>query len=75
MNDRASAYLMARFHQLWRHEGLPPAEALWRAQQWLREATAADLVAVLPGIPLPNRSRTRPFAHPWYWAAFAYTGA
>ncbi|MFD4673618.1 CHAT domain-containing protein [Lentzea sp. NPDC058450] len=72
--DRATAFLMTRFHQVLR-DGAHPAVALAVAQNWLRNADFDDLAAVAPSIPLPERGkRPRPFAHPWNWAAFAYTG-
>lgn len=73
VDDRASAYLMARFYHEWRHERRHPAVALNRAQQWLRHATRAELAIALPGVEPPTREHR--FAHPQYWAAFAYTGA
>jgi tetratricopeptide (TPR) repeat protein len=37
--DLGTRLLMARFYELWRVSGLEPAEALRRAQQWVRDAT------------------------------------
>ncbi|MEU0878454.1 CHAT domain-containing protein [Lentzea sp. NPDC005914] len=76
VSDQATAFLMARFHQVWRASGAHPAVALAAAQRWLRDAELADLSAVAPEIPLPPPAVDGPcpFAHPLYWAAFAYTG-
>jgi CHAT domain-containing protein len=74
VDDQACAFLMTRFHWLWRRNGLHPAIALSRAQQWLRGATRAELAEMVPEIVVPGEE-PYPFAHPLYWAAFAYTGA
>ncbi|MFJ8964622.1 CHAT domain-containing protein [Lentzea sp. NPDC102401] len=72
--DRATAFLMARLHQVLR-DGAHPAVALAVAQDWLRNAGADELAAVAPSLPLPPRDKGPcPFEHPWNWAAFAYTG-
>ncbi|WP_191303970.1 CHAT domain-containing protein [Lentzea cavernae] len=72
--ERATAFLMARFHQVLR-DGAHPAVALAVAQNWLRSAGFDELAAVAPSFPLPPSNRgPHPFEHPWYWAAFAYTG-
>ena len=79
ISDLATAYLMAYFYHCWLEEGHPPPIALNLAQQHLRNATRHDLVVLLPGL-APDLDRVldqeirHPFAHPVYWAAFAYTG-
>jgi CHAT domain-containing protein len=84
--DASTAVLMGRFYQLWHRDGLHPAEALRRAQQWLRDATNAEKQAAFPGIPVlaPPRGsaavrafwgNARAHEHLYYWAAFTYTGA
>jgi CHAT domain-containing protein/tetratricopeptide (TPR) repeat protein len=40
--DRSTLLLMVRFYQGWRLQGLGPAEALRRAQQWLRDSSNGD---------------------------------
>jgi CHAT domain-containing protein len=39
VNDLSTAMLMERFYRLWREDGLAPAEALRRAQIWLRDSS------------------------------------
>jgi CHAT domain-containing protein len=75
IDDRACTYLMTCFHQRWRRLGEHPAVALSRAQKWLRSATRADLTEMVPEIAIPEGDEPHPFAHPRFWAAFAYTGA
>ncbi|ELP65871.1 CHAT domain-containing protein [Streptomyces sp. WI04-05B] len=74
VDDTATACLMARFHQLWCHDGMEPVVALNRAQDWLAGATCADLAPYLPDGWTAPKNTVRPFADPRYWAAFAYTG-
>ena len=75
VDDLATTYLMVTFYRLWCQEGCEPAEALSRAQRWLRTATRTDLAALLPDVEPPGRADDRPYVDPRYWAAFAYTGA
>jgi hypothetical protein len=75
VDDRACTFLMTCFHRRWRLEREHPAIALSRAQQWLRSATRADLSEMVPDIAIPEGDDPYPFAHPRFWAAFAYTGA
>jgi CHAT domain-containing protein len=64
--------------------GEHPARALAAAQEWLRTATNADIDAAYPGVlRRPARWRRdavrwpaeRPFAEPYTWALFSYTGS
>ncbi|MEV4343863.1 CHAT domain-containing protein [Actinoplanes sp. NPDC049596] len=73
VDDLATMYLMTAFYQFWCVHGDEPAVALNRAQQWLRNATHADLAALLPDVPAPLGRQ--PYGEPRFWAAFAYTGA
>jgi CHAT domain-containing protein len=76
--------LTTRFYELWLGHRLPPAEALHRAQWWLRTGVVSDFetylrVNVGTAARWPYRSTGRAaqhrlFAHPDYWAAFVYTG-
>jgi CHAT domain-containing protein len=45
VDDLATSLLMARFYELHRDGGAPPPTALKRAQDWLRDATGAELIA------------------------------
>ncbi|MET8998411.1 CHAT domain-containing protein [Amycolatopsis sp. NPDC004169] len=76
VSDLATAHLMVRFHHEWRRGGVHPAIALTRAQRWLRGATAEELAAFAPDLWPANADlpEPHPFAHPFYWAAFAYSG-
>lgn len=73
VDDLAATYLMTAFYQFWCADGDEPAVALHRARHWLRNATGADLAALIPeSAPPPG---DQPYAQPRYWAAFAYIGA
>ncbi|MQX38732.1 CHAT domain-containing protein [Sinorhizobium meliloti] len=43
VREEPTALLMSRFHELRTKKGMPPSQALWVAQGWLRQATAQDL--------------------------------
>ncbi len=75
IDDVATTYLMTRFYHFWTTEGLPPAVALNKAQQSLRTASRDDLAQLIPDVPAASGDTAHPYAHPYYWAAFAYTGA
>ncbi|MGQ9803805.1 MAG: CHAT domain-containing protein, partial [Anaerolineae bacterium] len=49
VDDASTALLMTRAYELMLQEGEPPAEALRRAQRWLRDLTNAELEAYLEG--------------------------
>jgi CHAT domain-containing protein len=77
---------MARFYQHWRLDGLPPAQALRRAQLWFRDSTNAEKYAALPTAgafaPSPDMSPAeheawaaeRQDASGLWWSAFFLTG-
>ncbi len=72
VSDLSTMLLLSKFYELWRTESKEPSEALRQAQIWLRDSTEADLSPLLG-----KRTRNptnRPFSHPYYWAAFSYTG-
>jgi len=91
VSDAAAAALMGRFYAELRDPEISPAEALRRAQTWLREAKVRDLMKVFgelrdepaPVGGLASQLRlqlraadpeSRPFAAPYYWAAFTVVG-
>ncbi|GIF77862.1 CHAT domain-containing protein [Asanoa siamensis] len=75
VDDLATTYLMTVFYHAWCQEGREPVVALNLAQQWLRGARHADLLALLPDVTPAGGPGEFPYADPIYWAAFAYTGA
>jgi CHAT domain-containing protein/tetratricopeptide (TPR) repeat protein len=91
VDDTSTALLMMRFYHLHFQMHAPPALALRRAQLWLRDARQADIDAFLGDLrragrltaPQEAMLRTslkggvheRPYAHPYYWAAFQFFGA
>lgn len=75
--DESSSLLIDRFYQLWRSGSYPhPAEALRKAQLWLRDVTNSELGGTPPASPAARRfwEITRPYQHPVHWAAFGYAG-
>ena len=72
VSDRSTMLLLVRFYDLWRKHNLEPAAALRQAQLWLRDSTEQELADYF-GL-LPENPNHRPFAHPYHWAAFSYTG-
>jgi CHAT domain-containing protein len=80
--DESTMLLMARFYQLWRIRKLNPAEALSRAQLWMRTTPDRVKAHVVKGfIPASVYKRLREtesgitkFSHPDHWAAFMYVG-
>jgi CHAT domain-containing protein len=72
VSDLSTMLLITKFYDLWREQNLPPDQALRQAQFWLRDITEGEIASLLG-----QRTRTpdrRPFAHPYYWSAFTYTG-
>ena len=72
VSDLSTMLLLTKFYDLWRNDGLPPDQALRQAQLWLRDSTAGE-IASYGGFFTPTPS-DRSYAHPYYWAAFSYTG-
>ena len=60
VQDLSTAILVARFYDYWRGEKLEPAEALRRAQIWLRDTTAEEKLRYLNAS--GNRSGSFPFS-------------
>ncbi len=72
VDDLSTRLLLVKFYELWREKKLPPDQALRQAQIWLRDSTEAEIAPLL-GMRIRNPTN-RPFCHPYYWAAFSYTG-
>jgi hypothetical protein len=75
VNDVATTFLMTHFYGFLSRGDVPPVAALNLAQKWLRTATRDELAQVVPGLRIGGGGGEHPYANPYYWAAFAYTGA
>ncbi len=83
VEDDATAFLVARFFELWMRDPDNPASALWVAQSWLRQVDRKQLrrarrrlfgfCARSPRIP-PNTQIAHPYQHPSTWASMSYYG-
>jgi CHAT domain-containing protein len=89
VDDAATVALVARFYQLWRDHAVEPADALRRAQLWVRGTTNGQKLRAFPELgrlddfaAVPGSSPSRRLAwenrrdheHPSYWAPFVYLG-
>jgi CHAT domain-containing protein/tetratricopeptide (TPR) repeat protein/DNA-directed RNA polymerase subunit RPC12/RpoP len=89
VDDMSTAILMGRFYDLWCDKGLPAPKALRQAQIWLRDSTIEDMKRTFKesaAVPMSRKSAKAfyasigwedpgvRFAHPFYWAAFDYSG-
>ncbi|MEO8395912.1 MAG: CHAT domain-containing tetratricopeptide repeat protein, partial [Chloroflexota bacterium] len=91
VEDRSTALLMRHFYQQHlQDEGLEPAKALRKTQQWLRQAEDSELgLADYYARRFADsgnkdveafqwmrfyRARRKPFSNPYFWAAFTYYG-
>jgi CHAT domain-containing protein len=86
VSDAATSLLIKHFY--WKHlnEGLPPDQALRSAQLWLRDATREKLGETYKSITRMSHHEAyrelvmdgdlddKPYANPYYWAAFTFTG-
>jgi hypothetical protein len=83
VNEVSTAILMSIFFEEWRKNGLTPPQALRRAQQILRDARHDEEARQYFGRYLMPQEIAQDFhvemliesfSHPFYWAAFTYTG-
>jgi CHAT domain-containing protein len=86
VDDEATALLMVRFYEnlLGSRKGQKPmgrAQALAEAKEWLRNLSAKQVKLEVERLPRGKakgpvlvRKEARPFAHPYYWAAFVLVG-
>jgi CHAT domain-containing protein len=81
VSELSTMLLLTRFYHLWRKDGVEPAIALRQAQQWLRDASPAAIVAhcatFIPDLDQQKelkRSLKLDYSHPFHWSAFSYTG-
>lgn len=83
--DTSTALLMTELYRRWMGDGQPLAEALRRAQQWVRDSTNNEKLQAYPGhfdekirrmtpVALRTWGRARSFASPVHWAAFTHNG-
>ena len=83
--DVSTAILLTRFYELWQEQTRPdPAEALRRAQQWVRDSSNGeklkrmpDLMRAADRVPANARQlweRGHGHRHPYFWAGFSYVG-
>jgi CHAT domain-containing protein len=88
VDDLATAYLMTKFHEIWRNPDTPDvASALKAAQNWLRNATKEELDRFPIEMSQSRDVRTsfketvedkslddKPYQSPYYWAGFCAIG-
>lgn len=78
--------LLSRFYRLWNEQDIEPSQALSTAQRWLRDAKPEEILdhckRFIPELATPSgrlsslyRQLQLDYSHPFYWAAFSYTGA
>jgi len=90
VNDRATSLLMKRFYYNHLIESMSPAQALRKAQLWLRDLTRSEIGQELLSqirkgqnthlwrVCLDTLTKgtpdETPYSHPYYWAAFVLIG-
>jgi CHAT domain-containing protein len=80
--ELSTMVLLSRFYTLWRDQKQPPDQALRQAQQWLRDASANEVIVhcqtFIPELASEQgplyRALRQDFSHPYNWAAFSYMG-
>ena len=73
VSEESTMLLLEKFYRLWRDEpSLSPDQALRQAQIWLRDTPESEIAPRLEK--RTNTPNNHPFAHPFYWSAFSYTG-
>jgi len=87
--ELSTMILMSRFYVLWREEKCAPSEALVLSQRWLKASSPLEVLEhcqkFIPELSDPTgelseagkvlkRDLRLDFSHPYYWAAFLYTG-
>ena len=83
--DVSTAILLTRFYELWQEQNRSdPAEALRRAQQWVRDSSNGEKLEHMPElmdaadrVPASARrlwEKGHGHRHPYFWAGFAYVG-
>jgi len=86
VSDAATSLLIKHFYRKHLNEGLLPDQALRSAQLWLRDATRQELGETYKSITKMSQNEAyrelvmdgdagdKPYANPYFWAAFTFTG-